>query len=825
MRLIIILFILLSAFGLHAQVEEIPLTRNISLRNSDVVNGKTSIYFPVNTQRSITYVCIFPGGTKEISIDTSGYGSDCLVNIKKTPVNGSLQLTEKTKVSYTANLTPVLLLDTFSIEICNADTTNCDELFYYYAIERASSKFIQNSLVVQEETKTESIIPLDQVPSPVVKFHINGNVTGSKAVAYLEKPDKFIFYSGRGGLENVYNIVACDNFCVCDTFVYNVSVKSDTLDLPVMDDFSYSCPYPDPKIWINDDVYVNNTFAIKPPSIGVATFDGINSEGNPYLGGHGVSDHLTSRQIDLSKYVPFDNVYLSFFVEPKGYGNIPEDIDTLSLEFKDQNGFWNPIQTFVPGFPLQTDSFLFQAISITDLKYLFKGFQFRFVNKSDNTGMLDNWHIDYVSLNSGVIPSENTADIAFSQQPAGLLKSYTAMPWRQFESFEDTELNLSGNNLNLSIDLHNFFNKVETADPSNLKIYEISTGKNVVNNLTLLELPPLAPVDQRNLDPGFHHFDATKNLPGFLNQIKDDFNGSNGYRFVTEYTVNNSSESNLPVVKRNNKVSRETDLTYYYAYDDGIAESNIAVKKNGSRAAVKFHANVGDTLRAIQIAIPRVFNDVTKQLFNLLVWKDDLNTTPIHSDLLVKPFYPDKLFDTLQAFTTYVLMDEALTKEQPVYIPPGDFYIGWQQATDDEFPVTVGFDKNNPQAAKNSFVSLSAGWQTLESVNFNGAIMIRPVMGDIKINHTPGLVNTKDYKNSRYFISPNPVSTSLNIFSNSEIKPFIQAHIFNIQGKLLKSTSNDFQIKVDDLLPGMYFLKITDGQNNQPEVLKFIVSK
>lgn len=819
-----ILILLTIPFFVSSQVIETSLSHNSILFDHTTFNGKTQISFTNIGDREIKYTCILPGASKDIEIDTTGFGADCTVIINKVPNSGLGEILDKQKLTYTANSGIIFQLDTISLKICNSDSSNCDEFFYYFAVERPSVKYIQPTINVVENTKSYFTLPLNQVPSPTMNLKLIGNIEGTQAVGYVEAPDKFVFYSARGGYSNELSVIACDAYCVCDTFVYKVNVKTDTIDLPFLDDFSYSGPYPDPKLWINDDVFINNTFAIKQPSIGVATFDGTNSGGSPYLGGNGISDYLTSQQIDLGKYNAGSNVYLSFFVEPKGLGNAPEDIDSLVLEFKNKNGRWDKIQGFVPGFPLMIDSFMFQSISITSDNYLYKGFQFRFRNRSDNSGMLDNWHLDYISLSSGIIPSIFSSDIAFNALPKGILKNYTAMPWTQFENFEENELNLAGNNLYLSIDLHNFFNKIETADPSNLKITEKNSGTTLVNNLTLLELPPLVPEDQRNLSPGFHHFDSAKELPTFLNQIKDNFNGGDEYRFITEYTIGNSSESNLPAVKRNNKVSMETNMSYYYAYDDGTAESNIAVKKNGSRGAVKFHANVGDTLRAIQMFIPRVFNDVSKQLMNILVWKGSLDSEPIHSDLLVKPFYLDKLFDTLQGYTTYVLMDESLSKDEPVYIPAGDFFVGWQQATDDEFPVTIGFDKNNPSAAKNSFVNLASGWQSLESLNFQGAIMIRPVIGEKKLNHSPDLVSTDEFHEKVFEVSPNPASNRISIKSNDDLSEIKNVEIFNLQGVLIKRSFDHNQIDIAELQNGMYLLKINTRTGFPSEIIKFIVS-
>ena len=54
------------------------------------------------------------------------------------------------------------------------------------------------------------------------------------------------------------------------------------LVLPFYDDFSYAGPYPNPSLWLDQYVFVNNTKGVAPPTIGVATFDGLNQFGYPY---------------------------------------------------------------------------------------------------------------------------------------------------------------------------------------------------------------------------------------------------------------------------------------------------------------------------------------------------------------------------------------------------------------------------------------------------------------------------------------------------------------------------------------------------------------
>ena len=66
------------------------------------------------------------------------------------------------------------------------------------------------------------------------------------------------------------------------------------LVLPFFDDFAYNSKIPDPARWVDKNVFINQTMAVDPPSIGVATFDGLNSNGTPYGGGFSKANYLTS---------------------------------------------------------------------------------------------------------------------------------------------------------------------------------------------------------------------------------------------------------------------------------------------------------------------------------------------------------------------------------------------------------------------------------------------------------------------------------------------------------------------------------------------------
>ena len=106
---------------------------------------------------------------------------------------------------------------------------------------------------------------------------------------------------------------------------------SDTLELPFFDDFSASYMYPDSSKWSDKYAFINSSCGKNPISIGVATLDALNEYGNVYptlpFGMSDVSDFLTSKPINLQRNAS-DSIYLSFFYQCGGNGDVPEFRDS-----------------------------------------------------------------------------------------------------------------------------------------------------------------------------------------------------------------------------------------------------------------------------------------------------------------------------------------------------------------------------------------------------------------------------------------------------------------------------------------------------------------
>lgn len=128
-----------------------------------------------------------------------------------------------------------------------------------------------------------------------------------------------------------------------------------TVRLPFVEDFSNYTGYPNSGLWLDRKCFVNGTFAINPPSIGVATLDIMDEDGSIYAHAERnafPADTLTSVCIRLdsnfTQHRPMrlgDSLYFSFFYQPGGgytgatpvgwerLGDAPEREDKLILEF------------------------------------------------------------------------------------------------------------------------------------------------------------------------------------------------------------------------------------------------------------------------------------------------------------------------------------------------------------------------------------------------------------------------------------------------------------------------------------------------------------
>jgi Secretion system C-terminal sorting domain len=581
-----------------------------------------------------------------------------------------------------------------------------------------------------------------------------------------------------------------------------------SLPLPFIEDFFYApnSNYPDQNKWSDSSAYINTGYPIQPPSIGVATFDGLNKFGFPYqpnlinVPAGFPADTLTSASINLFTTItsqtlqPLDSVALTFYYQARGNGEAPEVYDSLIVDaFKPKQKAWANSIWAVRGYTNSntTDSvFKYVFISLADTAYLHDGFKFRFRNKANTNGNYDHWHVDYIYLDKNLSQSgiPNFKDVTFLSVPTPLLKNYSAMPYQQYASYEMDQKNLVSirNNFNGSLNLtyeSSFFN-----DSNNNNVHSYNGGS-------------------QNTSPGkvtYPNF-ATPPFSYAFSPLPDSVD----YR-IEHYVF----ESAVPTdfISENNKVTQYQRFRNYYALDDGSAEAGYYVNSAGAKIAVKINVNVPDSFLAVRIyfdPIGPINAAVNSTGFRINVWQAGTNGpgSLLFRDTIFKPQYFSKA--PTNSFPEYRLI-------RPKYLNPGTYYIGIQQLADE---MIVGFDKNVDHRTS-TYYDAGSGWT--QSAIF-GSIMIRPVFG-VTLPPPVGISENEINPNQSFFIYPNPSFDQFIIRKKDLTKPSTYSLINAMGQQIINGTliHEEEIIKTSELSSGIYFL-ILNTNSERVQQQKIII--
>ena len=660
----------------------------------------------------------------------------------------------------------------------------------------------------------------DQQSLASVDFAACTSLTGGQFVV----DDNCVTYLNRGQLlTDQICATLCDTNGICQDFTLSIEARA-LLAIPFVDDFSYTGPYPDEALWLDRDVYINFSLAEKPLGLGVATFDGLDPNGTPYDRTPGLSDLLTSGFIDASTA---RNVYVSFFVQPRGFGIRPRVIDSLALDVRTPQHGWRRVWS-QPGLPndftrfQSAPPFEFVKIAIPD-SLLHEAFQIRFRNRSEQLGLQQLWHIDYVQVTEDIEPEVSFEDIAFRAVPSGILRHYTAMPYRHFLGFEDNHVRDS-----FDISLYNHFPGVNNANPSELSILR-NDGRTLADNLALLLPGEISPDgrNQRNLGAGPHDFRNGLRRSTVLDAVRGIAAADTDLGIMMQYSFQQDRESNQGIAAflRNNTTTFTNRFENFFAYDDGTAESGLKAENNTGvvTVAVEYTCNVPDQLQGVQFFFPRVEGDADRLRFDLMIWLDSLSGEPDYLQEAVQPLYADQFFDTLQGYTTYPLLDE-LGERTTLDLPEGKFYIGWRQVRSTvNQDLSVGFDKNRPDAADFIYMQINNGaWrnvgETIQTIQ--GALMIRPILDDQAV--IPTSADTELAPMLTVF--PNPSNSVLFLDGPSSLIDNGQYQIFSVSGHLLREGPSTRAIDLSGIGSGSYLL-VLSGTDRLRVIGRFQVVK
>ncbi len=542
----------------------------------------------------------------------------------------------------------------------------------------------------------------------------------------------------------------------------NISFKLSQLSLPFIDDFSYDDPNVDHLLWKKSSVFVNRTYSIEPPTIGVATFDGLDSNGFAYSinisNPQGFADTLLSREIKMNN---IDSAYFLFFYQPQGLGDAPEINDSLILEFKNNNNIWKKVWSQQGSINLD---FKKKVIVIKTNEYLHDYFQFRFINKATLSGNFDHWNLDYVKIDqyNSNVDTSFLNDVSFVYNCPSFLSRYNEMPWLHFnegmltnnELLDTLDINLRNNDASINVDYqYNVYNN------SGLTSHYPSTGS--WRNVSVFSYDSI----------GLFSF---KNPSILIENSVFNSNILDSASFYIEHII----ETGQNDFKQNDTLKRVQNFFSHFSYDDGSAESAYGINVSGAKLAYHFKLNRPDTIRAIQMYFPQMGDSTSNIPFNLTIWKNILNNTIIHQEQV----YP--VHTETGEFHTYYL--------DSIFQLTGDFYIGWEQLSDDL--LNIGLDKNL-LSNQYMYYNIGSGWTNSQ---FPGSWMIRPVLSNKQI------INNINNKVQNCSIYPNPTRSYFNIDCVVDNDKII---IYDLSGNMIFN-DNYSLLKNISLSRGMYLIYI-----------------
>ncbi len=533
-----------------------------------------------------------------------------------------------------------------------------------------------------------------------------------------------------------------------------LSSSKKSISLPIWDDFSQGSL--DTTIWdTTSGTQVTQGIAYHPLTHGVATFDGLASDGRPYEFvtnfPKGATDYLESAPIDLSPYFAGDSVYLSFFWQQAGRGDAPEfsHRDSLMLDFydaADTNNPWNLVwgrigrdfdTLLVPGSGNINDTFFIAYVPILDNRYFRTDFKFRFRTRGTQSGPYDVWHIDYLYMNAGRSRNDfDERDRSPVEAFYPLFKTYSSIPVNHINGLTKDSLFRDWNSCLIrtmqSSDSFSVYNV-------SVKFTEDSSGAEFYNREFIGDL-----IQGQFSTQMF--FDTTlKPLVNITNQPQS-----------FRKTFYMSGVTDAPGRDVNDSLSIVGNLLDYYAYDDGSSEASVGVRKEFGKVAYQYILLEPDTLTAFDIEFKPAELNLTGQDISLRIWS---KLNPV-IDEVIYGYSTQIQFPEIGSNVHRFVFDSAVIVSDTIY-------IGWTQSSD--ALVHVGYDLNFNSTEKLYSKTASTGWRW-EQDFYPGSMIFRPVFGKVDQPiaigvQTPPPTNPV-VNNSPYDVKvgPNPSSGPIKIY-------------------------------------------------------------
>jgi hypothetical protein len=585
----------------------------------------------------------------------------------------------------------------------------------------------------------------------------------------------------------------------------NLEVRggSEPMGLPFLDDFAWPSSFeesgfdrPELVRWDSSPVRRTYTFAINPPTIGVATLDGLDAGGYPYqfnsIDAHGWADTLTSREILLGGLTVDDEVTLSFWYEGGGIGNAPDvDIDTLIVEFKSigaDGDIWTRMWEQTGGVPV--DTFTQVVIPISDGVHLHNAFQFRFRNYGTLMANADLWHIDYVFVSANGVTGNPVEELAFQYPAYSLLRSFSAMPWTHY--YDNPEFYMRDT---LVVANNNFGSGPNNQEDTGISIQfgesEPTAFENEFIQNVSVQVGPFSTEFLANLVDasgvaGSVLFDTS------LSDTIASFKVSIWEEEVGYYT-------NQTAVFDNDSIGFTQVFDNYYAYDDGSAEKAYALEAAGGQLAVRYPLAIPDTLDGLLIHFTPFYDNAEQETFVIKVWADDAGVPGEQIDTMYQFHSPLYFTDGYDQFAYYPC-------DHPIAVS-GVIHVGFIQQQVDR--LNIGLDKNTNANAGNLHYKLGPGsnWASSE---IEGSVMIHPVLRAGRDNPFTNIAeipaSSSDVISSALY--PNPASYEVSFIAYEAL----DWRLFSMNGSEIMrgnvSQSGKVTFDTSDLPSGIYWVNM-----------------
>ena len=588
------------------------------------------------------------------------------------------------------------------------------------------------------------------------------------------------------------------------------------MGLPFLDDFAWPSSFeesgfdrPELVRWDSSPVRRTSTFAINPPTIGVATLDGLDAGGYPYAFSsndpHGWADTLTSRKILLGSLTAEDDINLSFWFQGGGLGNSPDlGEDSLIVEFKSigaEGDIWTRVWT---NDTIITDEFIQVVVPIQDGIHLHNSFQFRFRNYGTLEGNADLWHIDYVFVASNGETGNPQEELAFLYPAHTLLRNFSAMPWIHYT--DNPEFHMRDT---LHVDHKNFGTSANNQENTGIKV-QVSEGDTIeyenefIQNVSV-SVGPFSTEYLTNLlddtgGPASVIFDPN------ISDTTAVFNVSLWEEEVGYYTNQIASFDN-------DSIGFTQVFDNYYAYDDGTAEKAYALESVGGQLAVRYPLAIPDTLDGIKIHFTPYYDNAVLETFVIKVWDDDAGFPGDAIDIMYQFHSPQYFTDGHDKFVYYAC-------DNPIPVS-GIIHVGFIQQNVER--LNIGLDKNTNSNAGNLHYKLGAGasWQVSE---IQGSVMIHPVLragkdAPVNVEGVSELPATEITSN----LYPNPTALDVSF----EAREALVWSMFSINGNSVREGSvhvaGVVKFNVSDLSPGVYFVKMSSATSTVISVKRLVI--